>query len=178
MPDRCRRRLRSDGIGAFALIPQITCPSHEVSQEKKDGGVVVRLEREGGLEGDMVLMINGPANKPALWVENDSETLVLSLSNAEHGVPQAALVTFFPTLEGEQYEICEMIFLCDRSGSMRREGRMQQAKDALQLFLRSLPPSCTFNGECCSPNDSMQCTDSAPASNLCSRRAEFMTTSP
>lgn len=36
-------------------------------------------------------------------------------------------------------------FLVDRSGSMSSAGRMQSAKDALKLFVRSLPIGCKFS---------------------------------
>jgi len=36
------------------------------------------------------------------------------------------------------------IFLVDRSGSMREQGRMEAAKEALKLFVRSLPTGCSF----------------------------------
>ena len=37
------------------------------------------------------------------------------------------------------------IFLVDRSGSMRSQGRMEAAKNALTLFIRSLPEGCIFS---------------------------------
>ena len=35
-------------------------------------------------------------------------------------------------------------FLVDRSGSMTSAGRMDSAKEALKLFIRSLPTGCKF----------------------------------
>ena len=37
------------------------------------------------------------------------------------------------------------IFIVDRSGSMGGCGRMESAKDALKIFIRSLPTGCTFS---------------------------------
>ena len=37
------------------------------------------------------------------------------------------------------------IFLVDRSGSMQMRGRMDIAKEALTLFMRSLPEGCMFS---------------------------------
>ena len=37
------------------------------------------------------------------------------------------------------------IFLVDRSGSMNLEGRMESAKEALKIFIRSLPAGCRFS---------------------------------
>lgn len=36
------------------------------------------------------------------------------------------------------------IFIIDRSGSMGCHGRMELAKEAMDLFIRSLPMGCTF----------------------------------
>ena len=37
------------------------------------------------------------------------------------------------------------IFIVDRSGSMQLHGRMQQARDALKIFIQSLPTNCEFS---------------------------------
>ena len=37
------------------------------------------------------------------------------------------------------------VFIIDRSGSMKDKNRIKMATDALQLFVRSLPPDCNFN---------------------------------
>ena len=64
------------------------------------------------------------------------------------------------------------MFLVDRSYSMTEEGRMSKAQEALDIFVRSLPPGCTFSiisfgsryeamdfeGETCMINDD-ECRD-------------------
>ena len=37
------------------------------------------------------------------------------------------------------------IFLVDRSGSMNNFGRIERARDALTIFIRSLPVGCRFS---------------------------------
>eukprot|EP00286_Rhodomonas_abbreviata_P028506 CAMPEP_0181299574 /NCGR_PEP_ID=MMETSP1101-20121128/6422_1 /TAXON_ID=46948 /ORGANISM="Rhodomonas abbreviata, Strain Caron Lab Isolate" /LENGTH=347 /DNA_ID=CAMNT_0023404739 /DNA_START=7 /DNA_END=1048 /DNA_ORIENTATION=- len=61
----------------------------------------------------------------------------------------AGVVTFRPEIEFREVKR-EIIFLVDRSGSMNDmtwTGRtnMENAREALLLFLRSLPPHCSFN---------------------------------
>jgi hypothetical protein len=39
----------------------------------------------------------------------------------------------------------EVVFLCDRSGSMSDGNKMANLKEALQVFLKSLPVGVKFN---------------------------------
>ena len=55
------------------------------------------------------------------------------------------------------------IFLVDRSGSMNSAGRMQAAKDALSIFIRSLPTGCRFS--VLSFGSRFSWLDNAPISN-------------
>ncbi|KAL6055822.1 von Willebrand factor A domain-containing protein 5A [Balamuthia mandrillaris] len=58
---------------------------------------------------------------------------------------RAAMLRFYPNIDMEDEEvITEMIFLVDRSGSMAGS-RMRQTKNALRLFLHSLPLGTLFN---------------------------------
>ena len=54
-----------------------------------------------------------------------------------------AMVALHPDLPEEQI-FTEMVFLVDRSGSMSGS-RINQVKDTLQIFLRSLPEGTLFN---------------------------------
>ncbi|CAL4145476.1 unnamed protein product, partial [Meganyctiphanes norvegica] len=55
------------------------------------------------------------------------------------------MINLFPEVPQESYSNKnEIIFIVDRSGSMRG-GNMQSARATLLLFLKSLPPGCYFN---------------------------------
>tara|TARA_R110002050_G_C8706047_1_gene495212 strand:- start:204 stop:692 length:489 start_codon:yes stop_codon:yes gene_type:complete len=55
----------------------------------------------------------------------------------------AAMVTLFPKFQFQDVRT-EIVFVIDRSGSMGGS-RIQHARDAMQLFMRSLPEDCFFN---------------------------------
>ncbi|KAH3764516.1 Vault protein inter-alpha-trypsin domain [Pelomyxa schiedti] len=57
---------------------------------------------------------------------------------------KVAMVSLFPNINTEQDACSELIFLVDRSGSMAGS-RINQVKNAMQLFLRSIPSTCLFN---------------------------------
>lgn len=48
-------------------------------------------------------------------------------------------------LEGSDGSAFHFIFLVDRSGSMSGNNQMEIARNALTLFMRSLPEGCTFS---------------------------------
>jgi uncharacterized protein with von Willebrand factor type A (vWA) domain len=54
------------------------------------------------------------------------------------------MVALHPDLPEDQQIFTEMIFLIDRSGSMSGS-RINQVRDTLQIFLRSLPEGTLFN---------------------------------
>ncbi len=63
----------------------------------------------------------------------------------EYAEKQLAMVALYPDLSEEVYRVfTEMIFIVDRSGSMAGS-RMNNVKETLQVFLRSLPEGTLFN---------------------------------
>ncbi len=93
----------------------------------------VRLaSREAAIDRDFVLRISlAETHQPRAIVER-----------APDGAAYA-LLSFRPRFE-KQPARSEIVFLVDRSGSMRGTS-IAEAKNALQLCLRSLPAGCSFN---------------------------------
>jgi Ca-activated chloride channel family protein len=114
-------------------VRSVESPSHPVAVTIEDGHARVTLsEREAALDRDVVLRISlAETHRPHALVERgpDGEAY--------------ALVSFRPTL-GSKPAAAEVLFVVDRSGSMQGTS-IAEARNALQLALRSLRPGCVFN---------------------------------
>jgi hypothetical protein len=124
--------LRVD-IEAASAIQGVESPTHPISVELQGARGTVRLgRRETALDRDLVLDVSlAEPEKPRVWVEVD-----------EAGRRAAALV-FGPEFESEESP-SEILFIVDRSGSMEGTS-IAEAKNALQLCLRSLTSGTRFN---------------------------------
>eukprot|EP00286_Rhodomonas_abbreviata_P004988 CAMPEP_0181322030 /NCGR_PEP_ID=MMETSP1101-20121128/19012_1 /TAXON_ID=46948 /ORGANISM="Rhodomonas abbreviata, Strain Caron Lab Isolate" /LENGTH=873 /DNA_ID=CAMNT_0023429919 /DNA_START=18 /DNA_END=2636 /DNA_ORIENTATION=- len=111
-------------------------------------------------QGDIVIACSGASGEVTLTNVSLTKDLVILCEESNPHQPRACLeidkdggvaglVTLFPEIEFKDVPR-EIIFVIDRSGSMGAiaspgKTQMDEAREALQLFLRSLPPSCTFN---------------------------------
>lgn len=118
-----------------SAIRGVESPTHPLSVELDGSHGTVRLgERITALDHDFVLKVK--LEKPhaaRAWVERDPRGA-------------AALLAFLPRLgeSASRRRPCEVVFLVDRSGSMGGTS-IQEARNALQLCLRSLGPGSRFN---------------------------------
>jgi len=120
-------------VRTTAPVRSVESPTHPVSVTIEDGRATVRLsEREAALDRDVVLKI-------ALAETHEPRALV---ERAPDGKAYA-LVSFRPKLD-TALAPAEVVFVVDRSGSMQGAS-IEEAKNALQLCLRSLRPGCSFN---------------------------------
>jgi hypothetical protein len=116
-------------------IRGVESPTHPLSFELDGSRGTVRLgERITVLDRDFVLKVK--LEKPhaaRAWIEHDPRGT-------------AALLAFLPRLgeSASRRRPCEAIFLVDRSGSMGGTS-IQEARNALQLCLRSLDAGSRFN---------------------------------
>eukprot|EP00567_Pseudictyota_dubia_P013205 CAMPEP_0197438938 /NCGR_PEP_ID=MMETSP1175-20131217/5801_1 /TAXON_ID=1003142 /ORGANISM="Triceratium dubium, Strain CCMP147" /LENGTH=965 /DNA_ID=CAMNT_0042968759 /DNA_START=104 /DNA_END=3001 /DNA_ORIENTATION=+ len=124
-------------------IKSITSPTHLCDNDS----IIYNVKGKEGLvtltdismDRDLVLLVEEEkAHKPRACVEVSDDGSV------------AGFVTIFPKVEFKDVAR-EIIFVIDRSGSMdwsagsAGKSQIKQASEALLLFLRSLPTSCTFN---------------------------------
>lgn len=116
-------------------IKSIQCSTHELTASLSSNvrGKTGHIQLEDvTMDRDLVLLVSeDQAHQPRAVVERSPSGLM------------AGLVTIFPDLEFKDRKR-EITFLIDRSGSMHGS-QMEQARETLQLFLRSLPVSCRFN---------------------------------
>ena len=116
-----------------APVRSVESPSHPIAVTIDGGRATVRLsEREAVLDRDVVLKIAlAETHAPRAVVEHTPDGQAF------------ALLSFRPRLETKPAP-AEVLFLIDRSGSMQGTS-IAEARNALQLALRSLRPGCFFN---------------------------------
>ncbi len=132
-------------------IKSLKCPTHRLTNDsnKKENGMFVRKASLAGVVADMdrdfvLLLESEELHSPKVFLEK-----------SERG-SYAGMVSLVPEFKLREQR-AEMIFVVDRSGSMGggfsfsgRGGNnsmasIEYAKEALKLFLHSLPADCFFN---------------------------------
>ena len=119
----------------------MTSPSHNIQAEMKEGeggefeaGVKFAGDT-AALDRDIILLIQSEEpTRPKILVEKGNDGTV------------AALLSLVPSFELKKQE-SECIFLIDCSGSMRGPS-IKLAREALSVFLNSLPADYYFNVYC------------------------------
>mmetsp|Transcript_13134 Transcript_13134/g.37489 ORF Transcript_13134/g.37489 Transcript_13134/m.37489 type:complete len:967 (+) Transcript_13134:55-2955(+) len=114
-----------------------THPSLTVHQAEAPGKVSGRFEG-GSLDSDLVLTLTpvGIFQPTVMWEE---------WSAGPRTGMQALMLSFVPKFELPRIKDPEVIFVADCSGSMSKQGRIQQSKQALHICLNLLPEDCRFN---------------------------------
>jgi len=127
-------------IAMTTKISSVTSPSHQISTEMIDGsGSYEAVTKFGGTTTDMdrdiiVLIDSDEPNQPKVILEKGDDGSI------------AGLLSMVPKFELKK-QPSDVIFLIDCSGSMGGQS-MQLAKQALQLFIHSLPVDSFFNIFC------------------------------
>lgn len=116
-----------------SALRAVESPSHPLSVEIDRNRATVRLGgRESALDRDFVLKVRlAEPHRPAARVETTPEGETV------------AAVSFAPSFTSEEGP-AELVFVVDRSGSMDGTS-IEEARNALQLCLRSLGPGTHFN---------------------------------
>lgn len=126
-------------------IARIESPSHYrdmKSTVNKSKASVTFTNAQVAKLMEVLIFLEDPTATTCTVEEFEAEGASSSAKSTE--APHAAIVSFCPKIETAQEPSVEAIFLVDRSGSMAGSF-MNQAKNALQTFLRSLPLGTKFN---------------------------------
>eukprot|EP00090_Calanus_glacialis_P005452 TRINITY_DN14219_c0_g1_i3.p1 TRINITY_DN14219_c0_g1~~TRINITY_DN14219_c0_g1_i3.p1 ORF type:complete len:804 (+),score=256.05 TRINITY_DN14219_c0_g1_i3:133-2544(+) len=127
-------------ISMKSKISSVTSPSHQMTTEmKKKLNLYEAVTKFDGMTTDMdrdiiVLIDSNEPNQPKIFLEKGDDGSI------------AGLVSMVPKFELKK-QPSDVIFLIDCSGSMGGQS-MQLAKQALQLFVHSLPVDSYFNIFC------------------------------
>ena len=121
-------------------ILEVVSPTHdfdvEINQKPDENGqfkamASLKDANTDVMDRDLVVMLKSEKNdEPTIFIEKNENTL-------------AAMLSLIPSFQLDQQKT-ELIFLVDRSGSMDGSS-MELAKEALKLFLHSMPVDCYFN---------------------------------
>lgn len=120
-----------------SIIKTLQSPSHPISVAMGESAQLASVSLTLGsasLEKDFILQLAA--------TNTDSPCALLEAHPAIPG-QRALMTTLVPKFTLPQ-EYPEIVFVCDRSGSMRGQ-KMANLKSALQVFLKSLPLGVTFN---------------------------------
>jgi len=122
------------------IIESITSPSHNlevqfdgVPDEKGQFNGIAKLKEDSTdvMNRDLVVLIKSKdSHKPIVFVEKSEDSI-------------AAMVSLIPNFSQKEHKT-ELIFLVDQSFSMMGKS-LDMAKEALNIFLHSLPFNCYFN---------------------------------
>ncbi|CAF1596907.1 unnamed protein product, partial [Didymodactylos carnosus] len=116
-------------------IANITCLSHPISIDYAGDSIKVSFSQQNvHLDRDIILDL--------ILTENPTSCMALAIES------HALMTSFIPnkTDFGTQQDVNnEFIFIVDCSGSMMDENKMGLAREAMELFLKSLPMKCRFN---------------------------------
>ena len=121
-------------------VSDVTSPTHQLSKETKGGVIKASINEGQPLDKDLVVVVQYKSPyEPRAIVENGEKG-----ANKESMMSgPVVMLNFFPEFKSTK-AACEFIFLVDRSGSMGGEF-IRSARETLILFLKSIPPGCSFN---------------------------------
>lgn len=122
-------------------VSSVMSPTHDIiNKEINDSFSIALAGGDRPLDKDLVVLI---LHKQPHLPKAVCELGGPSLSQRSYMGAPAAMLSFFPEFESKR-AACEFVFLVDRSGSMRGS-YIRSARETLVLFLKSIPPGCSFN---------------------------------